>query len=556
MSKKEKEQKDIFDDLVITGGGNTVSGSGGTYISGDVVNLSIHGNEPVIDLNQLKSAYLDYIQFSSQALGFKGISVVDSLPPEVSLENIYVPLSALAELPKGETWTRNASKPTLVKDVVLVDDVLEEKGKVVVLGDPGSGKTTLLKNFALQLAKKENAPLPILIPLSAYAESLERADQNLQQFFANYFSGRSQGIANLEPLFAITLAQGQAVVLLDGLDECNGKIRSHLVSKIEAFANEAIKQGNKVVVTSRIVSYREASLDAKTWSLYTLLDFRQEEIENFVSKWFLAFELAQNGDAPQAKKSAEHHSHALIQLIKTNAGVQHLASNPLMLTILCLLFYYNSSLPLRRVDLYEQYLKTLINTWNRARALDSRTVGETLDYFQTVAILGKLAFWLKNENPIAGIVTEEQLLEWLTNYYSGEDWQKPRGEAMIAARNFLDNVREYSNILVERGQGYYGFVHLALEEHLAARGLIQLKPESSIEFIQTHQNDPHWQEVIISAVGLLEMRGQSRLAREVIENLLKTGKDGIKFANTIVAQIGEKNFEQTLVAEIQKASKN
>lgn len=553
MPKKDNEQKEILDDLVITGGGNVVGGD--TFrISGEVVNLNIHGNAPIVDIEQLKSAYLVYIQSASQTLGFRGISVSDGLPPEIPIENIYVPLSALAELPKGETWARNV--PLAVQDVVQVDDIIGKQSKVVILGDAGSGKTTLLKNFALNLAKQENAPLPILVPLSAYAESLARADRNLQQFFGDYFSGRAQGISNLEPLFDAVLSQGQAIVLLDGLDECDVQIRSHLVSKIESFANEATRQGNKVVVTSRIVGYREASLDSKSWSLYTLLDFSQAEIAKFVSRWFMAFELATNGNTPQAKDSAERHSRALIQTINSNTGLQFLASNPLMLTVLGLLFYYNASLPLRRVDLYEQYLKTLINTWNRARALDSRAIGQSLDYYQTVTILGKFAFWLRAENPQTGIITEEQLLEWLTNYYSGVDWQKPRGEAMISAREFVDSVRKHSNILIERGHGYYGFVHIALEEHLAARGLIQLPTETSIEFIDKHQNDPYWREVIISAIGLWGARGQLRVVGEIVKKILATGDEGVKFASMILEQVGEQSFEKTIVSEIQNARKN
>lgn len=548
MSKKDNQQKDILDDLVITGGGNVVGGDT-IRVSGDVVNVTLGGNLSVVNLDELKSAYLAYVQFSNQTIGLNNISISGVLPPRFSIENIYVPLSAIADLPSGEAWKRNSSPVSNQQDVVPVDSILGEQSRVVILGDPGSGKTTLLKNFALQLSKREKAPIPILIPLNAYAEVLNRADKNLQQFLVEYFSGITQGISNLEPLFNVMFEQGQVVVLLDGLDECDPKIRSRLVSKIEAFANESIQKGNKFVVTSRLVGYRQTALDPQKWDLYTLVDFGQQEIERFILHWFLEFEKAFNGNEQQATETAQR----LIKVIHANSALQSLASNPLLLVVLIQLFYHNGALPVRRVDLYEQYLRILISTWNSTRAIDSRATSEKLDYFQTASILGKFAFWLKQENPATGIIPEEQLFEWLTDYYSGDEWKKPRGEAMLAAQDFMNNVKQRSNILIERGAGYYGFIHLAIEEHLAARGLIQLSQENSIDFIRENFKNPVWQEVIYLAFGLWILRGQSRVAGEALIALSKSGVEEANFAKNILKQLGENNFNENVVLEIQKA---
>ncbi len=556
MSKKEKENKELLDDLVITGGGNVVAGDTNSIrISGDIVNLSINNNKPIVDLEQLRSDYLTYIVSTCKTIGFNGIPVTNSLPPEVSLESIYIPLFARAEIPIGETWARDISQMSF-QDVIAIDDILGKQNRVVILGGPGSGKTTLLKKFALQLASRDNSILPILVPLSAYAEFLTRADHNLQQFFADYFSGRAQGLANLESLFNFSIAQGQAVILLDGLDECNNQIRAHLASKIEAFSNEATRQGNKIIVTSRIVGYREASLKSQKWSLYTLLDFSQSSIEEFASKWFnAAFTSTLKDNTTETKHSATQNSQILIQAINSSPNLLYLASNPLMLTLLALMLY-DGALPHRRADLYEHYLKILISSWNRVRALDNRAIGQSLNYFQTVTVLGKLAFWLKTENPISGIIADEQLLEWLTQYYSSKEWRKPRGEAMIAASQFLDNVRENSNILIERGQGYFGFVHLALEEHLAARGLNQLPPKKNIEFIYNHVNDSSWQEVIILAMSLLVISGQSHIVGEVVHKMLEMGNEGIKLSGKILNEVGAQDLGKMVTSEIQEAFKN
>jgi formylglycine-generating enzyme required for sulfatase activity/energy-coupling factor transporter ATP-binding protein EcfA2 len=541
------------DDVITSGGtfiGRGVSIIGDInadrdVIMGDQYNyisyaLKMEGFQPPTDLVQLRAEYLDHLKRSYRALDFKGIPQLDALSRDLMLEEVYVPLVARPELPGGETWERRLAGRPMNADAlpeealaalsktstapVHVEEAMAEQGRVVVLGDPGSGKSTLLKHLALRLASEPDAPLPILVPLNAYADALSRADQNLEHYLAEHFAGLAQGIAGLAPLFESALAQGRAVILLDGLDEVQ-RDRAHLVNKVEAFAREAVKRGNKVVVTSRIVGYRDSPLTPQDWALYTLLDFDRAAIEQFANKWCRAFETSTLGDTPEARASAETERRGLLEAIDANPGVAQLASNPLLLTILALIKRQGVSLPNRRVELYELYLKTLITAWSKARALDRRPVGPPQDYLQTIAVLGPLALWLRKENPTAGLVTEERLIEWLTEFFKGEDWGLKQGAAMRQAREFLDSVRKYSNLLLERGQGRFGFIHLTFEEALAARGLVQagqLKLDDSLAVIRQYLTDPGWRETILLAVGVWGLvREQPRVAGEVVRAMLK-----------------------------------
>ena len=325
-------------------------------------------------------------------------------------------------------------------------------------------------------------------------------------------------------MFEHALATGTAVILLDGLDEVQ-RDRRYLVFRVEEFAQEAIKHNNRLVVTSRIVGYRESPLDPKDWALYTLLDFDRAAIEAFAGKWCMAFERSIKGNGPEVLVAAEAERKSLVAAIAANPGVANLASNPLLLTILALIKRQNVELPNRRVILFELYLKTLISAWSKARALDKKPVGPLLDYLQTIAVLGPLALWLRQENPTAGLVAEERLIEWLTQFFMGEDWGYKRGEAAKEAREFLDSVHTYSNLLLERGPGRYGFLHLTLEEALAARGLVklsQLKLEDSLNVMREHLNDATWRETILLAVGVWGLvREEPRRAGEVVRAILK-----------------------------------
>jgi formylglycine-generating enzyme required for sulfatase activity/energy-coupling factor transporter ATP-binding protein EcfA2 len=503
---------------------------------------------------------------------------------------VYVPLVARPELPAGETWERRTAAERRLAGRMLdaettgtelasarlasalsthisaapvqMEEAMKDHSRVVVIGDPGSGKSTLLKHLALRLAGEDDTPLPILVPLNAYADALSKGDRNVQQYLPEYFAGLSKGIEGLGPLFDEAIAKGTAVILLDGLDEVQ-RDRPHLVNKVEAFAQEAVARGNKLVVTSRVVGYRESPLGAKEWALCTLLDFDRTAIEAFAAKWCAAFEKSTSGDTPEARAQAEVERKSLLEAIDANPGVANLASNPLLLTILALIKRQGVSLPNRRVELYELYLKTLISAWSKARALDRRPVGPPMDYVQTINVLGPLALWLREENPTAGLVSERQILDWLTKYYMSDEWGLRRGPAIERAAEFLKSVRTYSNLVLERGQGQFGFIHLTFEEALAAYGLVgkgQLDWKDSMPIIERHLTEPGWRETILLAVGVWgHLNRQNLVAGEVVRAMLKmdcTGDDActnVLIAGACLEDVGEAGLGRAAASEVIEA---
>jgi formylglycine-generating enzyme required for sulfatase activity/energy-coupling factor transporter ATP-binding protein EcfA2 len=522
------------------------------------------------DLDRLRADYLAYLRQAYQYLDFKGLPQVEKIAQQLPLDAVYVPLHARPEMPKGETWLRVAGR--LWKGQELAEDVVQAQGlaplpeertlsaqpvpadramgeapALVILGDPGAGKSTLLKVLALALARQAKGPLPILVPLNAYAAALEQGEISLHDFLIRYFATRQHRLKNLGPLFDAALGAGQAVVLLDGLDEVQAN-RTFLARLVQDFAAEYIPEpgqreelapGNRLVVTSRIVGYREAPLSGPYWRIYTLVDFRREEIERFADRWTLAFEIAVRGDTEIAHQAAYRERADLLAAIFANPGIERLASNPLLLTILALIKRQGVTLPQRRVELYELYLRTLINAWNKARSLDQRSVGPEMDYLETVQVLAPLGLWLRETNPTAGLVSRTALEQWLVDYYRTE-WEMAPGPASRGAREFLNAVRHYSNLLVERGLNQYGFLHLTFEEMLAAKGIAaqaQLGPVGAVETILHHLNDPNWHETILLAVGALGVVAQQPLAAgEVLRHLCQADLEGeAKGQNIIIA---------------------
>ena len=99
------------------------------------------------------------------------------------------------------------------------------------------------------------------------------------------------------------------------------------------------------------------------------------------------------------------------------------------------------------------------------------------------------------------------------HYYMGEDWGLRAAPRDKGARISGQTCARYSNLLLERGQGSYGFIHLTFEERLAAYGLVPegpTRPEDSLAIIQEHLTDPAWRETILLAVGVWGWSASSR----------------------------------------------
>ncbi len=473
----------------------------------------------------LRQRYLKHLIDSYQFLEFKGIVQFEKLPLRMSLEKVFVNLWAQPEMPSAETLNaelRLAGRKFIANQTVFDDDLellverarpvqveeaLHEHAALVLLGDPGSGKSTLLKHLALNAAInfQQTKRLPILLPLAAYASALKaRPQMSLREFLPEFYKGLQEFPENPALLFYEALQSGAALVLLDGLDEVtNPEERSHVVHHVKNFYLNHNHAENKFVITSRIVGYREAPLEATGITHLSVLDFNKTQIEQFAKNWCSTYEIAHSGDTPKAARDAEQEGKRLLRAIFGNPGVEKLAANPLLLTILALIHRQGTDLPNRRAELYELYLTTLIKTWNRARSLSGVSVG-SMDDRETVKILAPLAYWMHANRP-SGTARRAELERIIANHFI-ERRKFSFEDAEREAARFLNDVRQFSGLLAERGPDAYGFVHLTFEEYLAARHIIfqgQVNKQKSLELIRQHAYDPAWREVILLALGYL-----------------------------------------------------
>jgi len=452
---------------------------------------------------------------------------------------MYVPLKARIEMPEGETWARElrlagrkvpdeeqSAIGERLSEPQPVLDLLRKNDGLIVLGDPGSGKTTFLKYLALRLAMGTDeglglkVRLPVLIPLSVYANALAERDVRLDDFVARDFHDLGADLP-IGAMLEEALKQGGALVLLDGLDEVKDLgLRKTVADRVVDFYTFHRRAGNRFVLTSRIIGYQEVRPMAEGLAECTLVDFGDEKIEAFVGKWTAALERAARGDTQVAAWEAERERQELLEAVHRNPGVRGLAANPLLLTILALMKRQGVTLPERRVELYDQCVRTMLSSWNRARGL-GRPPARDLDVVEMVRVLAPLALWMHETSPGVGLVKQGDLRRKLAQIYQARGEQAPER----AAWQFIADVREHAGLLLERGAGRYGFIHLTFEEYLAAMGIARLGQrniELIVDILAAHVGDAAWREVALLTIGHLGVIQQwEQVSSDVVKALIE-----------------------------------
>jgi hypothetical protein len=444
--------------------------------------ISLSGRPPAhAELAAREQRYRELINRSFSNLRLEGLST-GVRPISLPLEKVYVQLRAVSEVPEGadvfspeersllrliegegreeeireaqlqmdalrrERWTRER-----VERFPIAEALQDPRSRgLVILGDPGSGKSTLLQFLALvfgrgpesvrkhlDLVESDVDRLPIFAPLAAYDEMLnEEPELTVQEFLGRYYD-RRRAAPGLEPVFAAALEKGGALVLLDGLDEVVLENRRRFVAEqVSAFIREAMLGGNRILLTSRIYGYRAAPLSVELPHV-TVLDFRREEIEVFARQWSQAMSAWDAGGlvTPQTELLAQADERSLLEQVRSNPGVAQLAVNPLLLTMLALLRRQVGGLPERRIQLYDLYVRALVQNWEENRSRGARLAApKRADALEAETVLIPLSLWLQQNKP-SGTATRGELLSQLLGIFlrdAGESGRRLLCQMMCA----------------------------------------------------------------------------------------------------------------------------
>ncbi|MBN1956257.1 MAG: SUMF1/EgtB/PvdO family nonheme iron enzyme, partial [Anaerolineae bacterium] len=431
------------------------------------------------------------------------------LPDEEERRKAQEDVLALGEI------ERAAAEERRLED--RVSDALARFPRLVILGGPGSGKTISLRFIALMLARGYgtarlglDAPyLPVMVRLADYARALEEDSAlSLHNFILAYAAKAHDADPRLPTLLRLALEKGACMVLLDGLDEVGDdpsrgrSLRTRVVEQVQRFSDRWCRDDrcNRVVVTSRIEGYHDEPV--RDFDHVQLSPLRPpDEIEAFLLRWYTAHEQAHEEGltVQEAEARARARVADLLPSVLDWPSVRRLAANPLLLTILALIYENVRKLPNRRIELYEVCAQTLIESWRQAQTGMPNAWPVELGGKAVIGVMAPLAYWLHKENP-GGTASFEGWQEQLTAVLTEKGYGT---EAAGIANSFLYHARHEAGLLAERSTAQYGFFHLTFEEYLAAREIARQRVEQRRVLLQAHWEDPRWHEVILLAAGQL-----------------------------------------------------
>jgi len=469
------------------------------------------------------------------------------------LEQVYIALNTTERSPQAreEMHISFGVAEDLRRESLSALRIFLDYSHLVLLGAPGSGKTTFAEHLALCLAGERlepgsgwaerlathnaawegPAPLPIRIRLRHFAADTEclpaagdaqgRAEHLLA--YVEKVSRQGHYGENFPEHALACLDRGDALLILDGLDEVVDPVRREQVAAaIADLASRRCRQA-RFLVTCRVRQYPldDAGRPAAPWVLpgfhiATLADFDRDQIERFIEAWF--GELCALGRFSEEERNKRIGT--LKEAIERRPDLQEIAPRPIILTQMALVHDLRGKLPGTRVKLYEECADLLLWTWEQLRA---RRAGrrETADDFinERMNVPGLQRGHLQraldhavfdahaaqgsaDEGPTD--IPEETLRRRLTECLARTGLSEH--EAEHKAQFFIDEYLRYRNgLIVPAGERTFQTPHRTLQEFLAARRL-----QSQREFDRdaprlVKGNYDLWREVFLLAVGQVRL---------------------------------------------------
>jgi len=379
----------------------------------------------------------------------------------------------------------------------------------------------------------------------------------------------------------------RAVIILDGLDEITDlSMRDNIVNSIEEFIDLYIPEKlsgeaeNQLLVTSRIVGYHSRPLLSSQLTHVTVEAMDNSAIDHFCDSWMQAIKALQKSadtatvdedylpslhlpmecwdivlsylvdqqdrnNASCVCKSwrrllfkSEELSEKLVEFELSTAhkeadelknaiydekrpGLRELASNPLLLSIIAMVYSTSKQLPENRSKLYSVAMDYLIHRLavrcGNSSRMNEKEIAEVLAPV-AAHIHDHYASGLIPENILVSIV-EKKLLQ-LRNKNNGT--QTDSVQTVIS--EFVDVIKNNLGLLMERGEGTYGFVHLSFQEYLAGRYII-IKKHEALENIKNRMDNPRWRESILLTLGYASANWEESEFEELLLSLLEVDKN-------------------------------
>jgi hypothetical protein len=415
-------------------------------------------------------------------------------PPDFERKR-KVPIDDLFVSP--QVAAREESHASPVRDVWTLADAID---RTVLLGDPGGGKSTACN----VIAWRAEGLVPFVVVLRTFVDDRQSVVDHIESRLSVHYQCPAPPHA-VEGL----LLSGRAMVIFDGLDELiDTSKRSQVTDRVELFCTRYPL--TRVLVTSRRVGYEEAALDPDVFEVYGLAEFSDDDVETYVTKWFM-----------QVDGAGEDKARTLaVSFTQESAAVPDLRRNPLMLSLMCIIYRGQNWIPRNRPEMYEHCAKLLFEKWDSSRQIYVELAASA----HVDGAIKRLAYWMFTEPEAAQGVRERDLVREAVAYL--EPAFNSRPEAERAAKQFVGFCRGRGWVLTDvgttaDGEALFAFTHRTFMEYFAAYELTRLHdgPEQVAKAILPHVAAAEWEIVAELAVQISDKHSRDGAAR-ILRTLL------------------------------------
>ena len=419
-------------------------------------------------------------------------------------------------------------------------DWLANRQHSVVLGEPGSGKSALLRYLALYLLDSESCEtrlldtgglrkLPVWISFARYAAMIkENPNTSVNDYFRDWLHQYS--FDDIHPMVERALKYSDVLLLVDGLDEGTSQPdRQEALDRIVAFIEST---GAAVICTSRPRGYKLTGAP-DSWDTAVIAPMRDTQVQDLATRWFSVAEISGEEQSTRdvLRQQAQNRAGLFLRAVKENRRTSDLARNPLLCHAMIELYRFSHGLPEGRVGIYDKIIELLLSRHPaaRAHAAHSETPAKLLGLNDTDlrAILVRIASDLQNENSI-GLQSIDRCQAICASFFEDDTYglglKKPKAKRL--ARDTIRELILQYGLLIERSPGDIGFVHLSVQEYLAAEFICRKSDEEQLDWLADVWLQPSWRECVTNWFGIHGTLGHKQLTGLAAQRLRQLGQAG------------------------------
>lgn len=443
------------------------------------------------------------------------------------LEEVFVPLELSgygAERPLDPDKTEATPEGLHIWNLLRRSRRDRTFKQIVIQAQGGFGKTTLMRHIALMYGegKHERYKAPKLVPFLLFLRDWrdlvdQQALPSLPDLITQHYLPTLSTSTMIKPppqWAANLLKRGEALVMFDGFDELAEGQRP----AVSYWISQQMRQYSEAtfILTSRPAGYRDYTAKRPTAPLF-VKKFSPSQQQHFVERWYLCQERCARSERQhhQAQAAATRKSNNLLAQIADpkRPELQEMAQNPLLLNMLATYHRFDpgTELPRRRIELYEGICKLQLDDRPRARG-----IAMLLPYAKSSRVLQDLALAMVKANRPS--LVENQVLGFFSKHQTLHQEQ-------IDPADFLKQMVQVSELLLEREKGYYEFPHLSFQGYFAA-GKLDAAGVNGLNLLLENWSNVWWRETILLYTAQLPPGELT----QVIRHACDLGKDAAQLA--------------------------